>query len=245
MSQATGSAVDMPGSIIPFRLTESAARARLSGWLEDMPSPPRGLAEFADTARPLAGLYLPFHRISYRDEETGQGRILARSACPKLAGFIGKGDVLEDVWRKAPIRSVHSDFLLGFRVTMPTTTTIEALEAERSAMVQRYTLPAMGSLRSERNNAALEMSHLASLDRLNLEGCLCVLAPVWIAGYRWRSAHHVVVIDGWSGAVLGTRPDDGIRDVATIRSTVDWLFILAGIGMVGYLAVSAFLGSIE
>ena len=49
-----------PQGVLPFQLTEDAARAAMTAWLGKLWFAPNGLAEYARKGRKMAGLYLPF-----------------------------------------------------------------------------------------------------------------------------------------------------------------------------------------
>ncbi|MDT8344096.1 MAG: primosomal protein N' (replication factor Y) - superfamily II helicase [Thermohalobaculum sp.] len=55
-----------PQGVLPFALTEAEARARMKVWLGGRWFAPSGLRRYAETGRPLAGVYLPHYTFDAR-----------------------------------------------------------------------------------------------------------------------------------------------------------------------------------
>ncbi|MEL6477301.1 MAG: hypothetical protein AAFR17_08225 [Pseudomonadota bacterium] len=181
-------------AVIPMQMTEADARGELSTWLAEMPSAPVGIRNARiDQAAPL---FLPFHKISVGNSQAREGRSwVARSACAQLGGFIGQGDILEDLWRQVPLTPWHPDYILGYDATRPQTSRADAVQGE---VAQLTALSLHGS------------DYARAQGLLHFEHCLTVLAPVWLVRYRWRNQSHRAAVCGWSGRVLGHRPLEGV-----------------------------------
>ncbi|MFK7943299.1 MAG: hypothetical protein AB8B85_10360 [Paracoccaceae bacterium] len=208
MVRGRGGDLSWPNAVIPFQLAQAEAETRLNRWLAEMPSPPHRISEYGEADRPLTSAYLPFYRFTHRSAEIED--VTARSACPQLGKFIGRGDALEMVWRKLPFRPFHADFVAGHVVTLPQISMNDAIRDE----VDRPTAPT--------DIVSSKSVSRSKPGQWELQGCLRVLAPVWLGSYRWDNRRYAVAIDGVTGEVLGARPEDGLGDVRGISTFVEW-----------------------
>lgn len=211
-SDVTGAPV-FPSGVLPFRLTEADARARLAVWLKSRRV--RGAA--IDTVR---GVYLPgwvFNaRVSCRyrgvRERTRDGeteRIPIDGSVERTfddylipASATVGGELLAEIapFPTPDMRAYDTRYLAGYTTETYTRNMWEAWDAASARME--------AELNSDlRHDSKCEPSELETWPEWRDQRCALVLVPAYVITYRHKKKEHHGVINGWTGATAGSPLD--------------------------------------
>jgi len=232
-----------PQGVLPFRLTEEAARAAFAKWLKGLWFAPNGLARYARGDNRFAGIYVPYWsfdadtRSSYRGERgtyyyTGSGRNRRRHIrwTPVSGGTRRRFDDLLvmaaqslprryvralEPWSLTDLKPYDTRFLSGFRAEGYTVALDQgwAIGRERMDEVIRDDV---------RRAIGGDVQRIHQIDtQTSKEMFKHLLLPIWVAAYRYRDRSYRFVVNAQTGQVRGERPWSKIKiALATILATL-------------------------
>lgn len=225
-----------PGGVVPFTLSEEAARDAMSAWIGGRWFAPSGLTQYARKGRKISGIYMPFwtydaHSSTRYSGERGdvyfETRTVMRDGKPT------KTRVAKTRWRprSGQVTRFFDDVLVLASRALPEDYT-KALAPWDMHRMAPYSPEYLAGFRAEAYTIDLEdgfQDAKAQMDRqitrdirFDIGGdkqrihhkrtqlrdvtFKHVLLPVWLAAYKYRGKTYRLVVNGQTGAVKGERP---------------------------------------
>ena len=246
-----------PRGVLPFALSEPAARKAMTAWLGKLWFAPGGLQDYARKGRRMQGIYVPYWTFDadttsrYRGErgtvyyvtrtvtrngETRQvreQRVRWRPVSGRVARFFD--DVLVLASKSLPKR--YTDALEPWDLTRLVPYQPEYLAGFRAEAYQIELRDGFAEARAKmdrqierdvRFDIGGDRQRIRSIDT-NVSDVTFkhVLLPVWMAAYKYRGKTYRFVVNGQSGRVQGERPWSAWKIAAAV---VLGLVVAAGIG---------------
>ena len=217
-----------PQGVLPFRLTETEAKAAFSKWLKGLWFAPNGLKKYARRDNRFSGIYVPYWafnadtRSNYRGERgthyyTGTGkRRRRRTRWRRVSGKVARRfqDLLIMAATSLPRRYVralepwHLDdlepydpkFISGFRSEGYTVELGAGHRLGRERMEE--------IIRADvRRAIGGDVQRIHSIDtQYEDEKFKHLLLPLWVAAYRYHDKSYRFVVNAQTGKVRGERP---------------------------------------
>ncbi|MGB0959445.1 MAG: primosomal protein N' (replication factor Y) - superfamily II helicase [Halocynthiibacter sp.] len=248
-----------PTGVLPFALSETAARTQMGAWLGSLWFAPSGLQKFARRGRKLNGVYIPYWTYDARSDSRYSGErgdIYTTYETRLIDGQPKQVAVQRIRWHHASGRVpyFHDDVLISASKTLPKDVE-HGLSTWDLSRLEPYHPELLAGFRSE----AYQIDHKdgfeharAIIDRTilreikydiggdrqrvhsvktNLSDLTFkhVLLPMWIASYRYRGKTYRITINGQSGQIHGQRPYSAIKIFFAATCT---LLIAAGIAYI-------------
>ncbi|MCE8009327.1 TFIIB-type zinc finger domain-containing protein [Aestuariivita sp.] len=225
-----------PRGVLPFALTEEAARDAMKAWLGRLWFAPNGLQDYARKGRKMQGIYVPYWTFDaettsdYRGE---RGTVYYQTRTVMRDGKRTQVRVPKVRWRPASGRVARffDDVLVLASHSLPKRFT-DALEPWDLPALEPYRPEFLAGFRAEgyavtlpegHDEARQKMARVIERDvRFDIGGdrqrihaidtdirdvtFKHVLLPVWLAAYRYRGETYRFVVNGRTGRVQGERP---------------------------------------
>ena len=225
-----------PKAVMPFVLTEDAARGAMTDWLGGLWFAPNGLAEYARKGRKMQGIYVPYWtfdadtKSSYRGQ---RGTIYYENRTVMRNGKSETVRVQKIRWRPVSGRVARffDDVLVLASRSLPKKYT-DALQPWDMTALEPYRPEFLAGFRAEAYTVELddgfvEARHIMDRqierdikfdiggDRQRISSVDTtvrdvtfkhVLLPVWLAAYKYRGQTYRFVVNGQTGRVQGERP---------------------------------------
>ncbi|XDA99358.1 TFIIB-type zinc finger domain-containing protein [Sulfitobacter sp. LCG007] len=230
-----------PRGVLPFVLSEEAARQSMSDWLGQLWFAPGKLKAYARKGRRMQGIYVPYWtfdadtRSAYRGE---RGTVYYETVTVIRDGKRVQQQVPRVRWRPASGRVARffDDVLVLASKSLPKSFT-DALQPWDLSALEPYAPEFLAGFRAEGYAVPLEdgfteareiMDRVIARDvRFDIGGdrqrihdistdigaitFKHVLLPVWLAAYRFRGKTYRFVVNGQTGKVQGERPYSAIK----------------------------------
>lgn len=225
-----------PAAVIPFQLTEEAARAAMTDWLGSLWLAPNGLREYARKGRRLDGIYVPYWTFDADTSTTYRGQrgdAYYESQTVMRNGKASRVQVRRVRWRgvSGRVARAFDDVLVLASRSLPKAHT-DALEPWDLQALAPFRPDYLAGLKAEGYGVELDeafaeaqgiMAGQIEADiRADIGGdeqrvtsrdtairdvrFKHVLLPVWMAAYRYRDRSFRFVVNGQTGRVQGERP---------------------------------------
>ncbi len=247
-----------PRAVLPFALTQDAARKAMNDWLGALWFAPNGLQDYARKGRAMQGIYVPYWtydantRSSYRGE---RGTVYYVTQTVVRDGKREQRQVAKVRWTgtSGRVARFFDDVLVLASTSLPKAYT-DALEPWDLAALEPYAPEYLAGFRAEAYGVSLEDGFVearAQMDRIilrdvkfdiggdrqrvhNVDTQLSdltfkhILLPVWLAAYKYRGKTYRFVVNGRTGRVQGERPWSALK--------ITFAVILGAIaaGIIGY-----------
>ncbi|MEW9921520.1 TFIIB-type zinc finger domain-containing protein [Marimonas sp. MJW-29] len=249
-----------PRAVLPFALTEDAARDAMTDWLGRLWFAPNGLQEYARKGRRMQGIYVPYWTFDAdtRSRYTGErGTVYYVTQTVVRDGKRVQQQVQKIRWRPASgrIARFFDDVLVLASRSLPKKYT-DALEPWDLSALEPYAPEYLAGFRAEAYAVPLEdgfREARAHMDRVierdvkfdiggdrqrvhSIDTDLSdltfkhILLPVWLAAYKYRGKTYRFVVNGRTGRVQGERP------FSAIKITIAVILGAIAAGIIGYLA---------
>lgn len=238
---------DVPRLVLPFSIDKEGAVAGIREWLGDSFFAPRDLQSRSALDKGQ-GAYVPFWRLDARATSEWEGEVSethTRQAPRQFTTGDGKTETrLEPEEYKTwhPRSGTHDG---QHRAWVCGSTGLTADEAERlmpfpeegmltysGDAIAGYSAEEPGIdvtgvwaagepkiQQMERNACAREVERLTRVDtRLSDRKAAVCYLPVWLFGYRYDGADYRVLLNGWTGEIVGKRPKSRARIITTIAA---------------------------
>lgn len=247
-----------PKGLLPFYLTEDAARDAMNDWLGSLWFAPNGLQQYARKGRRMSGVYMPYWTFDADTASSYRGERGTEYHQQKTVMRNGKREtimVTKVRWRPAAGRVARffDDVLVAASAALPERFR-PALGKWDLAELEPYQPRYIAGFRAEAYSVDLGQGFTearAIMDRVILRDVKMdiggdrqrvhhidttvrdvtfkhILLPVWIAAYRYRGKAYRFAVNGRTGAVSGERPWSTIKIALALVAAM----IIAGI--VGY-----------
>jgi predicted RNA-binding Zn-ribbon protein involved in translation (DUF1610 family) len=247
-----------PRAVLPFALSEAAARDAMTAWLGKLWFAPNGVQEYARKGRRMQGIYVPYWtydaqtKSSYRGE---RGTVYYVTRTITRDGKQVQEQVQKIRWSAAAGRVARffDDVLVLASKSLPKRYT-DALEPWDLTALEPYTPEYLAGFRAEAYAVPLEDGFAqarAHMDRVierdvkfdiggdrqrvhDIDTDLSdltfkhILLPVWLAAYKYRGKTYRFVVNGRSGRVQGERP------YSAFKITFAVVLGLMAAGIIGY-----------
>lgn len=247
-----------PRAVLPFALSEEAARDAMKNWLGRLWFAPNGLQEYARKGRRMQGIYVPYWtfdadtRSSYSGE---RGTVYYVTQTVTRNGKRVTKQVPKVRWRAASGRVARffDDVLVLASTSLPKRYT-DALEPWDLSALEPYAPEYLAGFRAESYGVSLEEGFAEArshMDRIierdvkfdiggdrqrvhHIDTDLSdltfkhILLPVWLAAYKYRGKTFRFVVNGRTGRVEGARP------YSAIKITIAVVLGLIAAGVAGY-----------
>ncbi|MEE3360244.1 MAG: TFIIB-type zinc finger domain-containing protein [Pseudomonadota bacterium] len=228
-----------PKAVMPFVLTEDAARGAMTDWLGGLWFAPNGLAEYARKGRKMQGIYVPYWtfdadtKSSYRGQ---RGTIYYENRTVMRNGKSETVRVQKIRWRPVSGRVARffDDVLVLASRSLPKKYT-DALQPWDMTALEPYRPEFLAGFRAEAYTVELDdgfvearqimdrqierdikfdiggdRQRISSVDTTVRDVTFKhVLLPVWLAAYKYRGQTYRFVVNGQTGRVQGERPWSG------------------------------------
>ena len=248
-----------PRGVLPFALTEEAARKAMTDWLGRLWFAPNGLQQYARKGRRMDGIYVPYWtfdaqtRSRYRGE---RGTIYYETRHVTVNGKRQAQRVMKIRWAPASgrVQRFFDDVLVLASRSLPKRFT-DALEPWDLAALEPYQPEYLAGFRAEGYTVDVEegygearqiMHRVIERDvRFDIGGdrqrihdiatdvsdvtFKHILLPVWLAAYKYRGRTYRFVVNGRTGRVQGERPWSAWKIAIAV---VLGLIVAAGVGYV-------------
>ncbi|MEC8579582.1 MAG: TFIIB-type zinc finger domain-containing protein [Pseudomonadota bacterium] len=225
-----------PKAVMPFVLTEDAARGAMTDWLGGLWFAPNGLAEYARKGRKMQGIYVPYWtfdadtKSSYRGQ---RGTIYYENRTVMRNGKSETVRVQKIRWRPVSGRVARffDDVLVLASRSLPKKYT-DALQPWDMTALEPYRPEFLAGFRAEAYTVELDdgfvearqimdrqierdikfdiggdRQRISSVDTTVRDVTFKhVLLPVWLAAYKYRGQTYRFVVNGQTGRVQGERP---------------------------------------
>ncbi len=221
-----------PQAILPFRLSEADAQARMAAWLKGLWFAPSTLAKYARSTGRLSGLYVPYwafdvatrtrysgQRGTYYYVTTGSGKNARRERRTRWSSASGR------------VERQFLDLLVMAATSLPRAS-IRRLEPWTMADLQPYSPDYLSGFRAEaytvdlpdgfeiakqrmdeqiradiRRDIGGDEQRISSVNtNYSDERFKHLLLPIWMAAYRYRGKSYRFIVNGQTGRVQGERP---------------------------------------
>ena len=221
-----------PQAILPFKLSEADAQARMQKWLKGLWFAPSELSKYARSTGRLSGLYVPYWAfdVATRSRYTGQ-----RGTHYYVTTGTGKNRRRQrrTRWRSASgqVQRQFLDLLVMAAQSLPRAN-IRRLEPWTMADLQPYSADYLSGFRAEAYTVDLPDGFEIAKQRVDEqiradirrdiggddqrissvstdysdERFKHLLLPIWMAAYRYRGKSYRFIINGQTGRVQGERP---------------------------------------
>jgi len=251
-----------PRGVLPFALTEEAARTAMTDWLGGLWFAPSGLQDYARKGRAMQGIYVPYWtfdadtRSAYSGE---RGIVYYETRTVMRDGKREQVRVAKVRWRPArgKVARFFDDVLVLASKSLPKRFT-DALEPWDLSALEPYTPEFLAGFRAEGYGVELEpgfeeaRAHMDRViardikfdiggDRQRIHsvdtklGAITfkhVLLPVWLAAYKYRGSTYRFVVNGRTGRVQGERP------WSTVKIAIAVVLGLIVAGAIGFVMAS-------
>ena len=225
-----------PRAVLPFVLTESAARKAMTDWLGKLWFAPNGLQDYARRGRSMTGIYVPFWTFDADTESrySGQrGTVYYETRRVVQNGKTVTQQVPKMRWTSVSgrVRRWFDDVLVLASTSLPRRYT-DGLEPWDLSALHPYRPEYLAGFRAEGYVVDLEAGFAlarARMDRVierdvrfdiggdsqrisHIDTRISnvtfkhILLPVWLAAYRYRGQTYRFVVNGATGRVQGERP---------------------------------------
>ncbi len=225
-----------PKAVMPFVLTEDAARGAMTDWLGGLWFAPNGLAEYARKGRKMQGIYVPYWtfdadtKSSYRGQ---RGTVYYENRTVMRNGKSETVRVQKIRWRPVSGRVARffDDVLVLASRSLPKKYT-DALQPWDMTALEPYRPEFLAGFRAEAYTVELDdgfvearqimdrqierdikfdiggdRQRITSVDTTVRDVTFKhVLLPVWLAAYKYRGQTYRFVVNGQTGRVQGERP---------------------------------------
>lgn len=225
-----------PKAVMPFVLTEDAARGAMTDWLGGLWFAPNGLAEYARKGRKMQGIYVPYWTFdadtnsSYRGQ---RGTVYYENRTVMRNGKSETVRVQKIRWRPVSGRVARffDDVLVLASRSLPKKYT-DALQPWDMTALEPYRPEFLAGFRAEAYTVELDdgfvearqimdrqierdikfdiggdRQRISSVDTTVRDVTFKhVLLPVWLAAYKYRGQTYRFVVNGQTGRVQGERP---------------------------------------
>lgn len=225
-----------PRAVLPFALDEGQARSAMIDWLGNLWFAPGGLSEYARKGRRLSGVYMPCWTFdadtssSYRGHRgtvyhttrtvTRNGKrqtvrvekVRWRGVAGRVARFFDDVLVVASTalpekfrtgiahWDLTRLEPYQPKYLAGFRAEAYTIDLAPAFDEARAIMDRQILRDVKFDIGGDRQR----VDHIeTSVRDVTFKH---ILAPVWIAAYKYRGNTYRFVVNGQTGQVVGERP---------------------------------------
>jgi len=249
-----------PQAVLPFAVSERAARKAMTDWLGGLWFAPSGLREYARKGRKMQGIYVPYWTFDADTRSTyrgARGTVYYVTRTVTRNGQKVRQRVQKVRWRPVSGRVARffDDILVLASRSLPRRYT-DALEPWDLSALEPYRPEYLAGFRAEgytvdlEEGYALAREHMDRVIRRDVRFDIGgdrqrihqirttvsdvtfkhILLPVWLAAYRYRGKSYRFVVNGQSGRVRGERPWS-VWKIA--------LAVIAGAalaGAIGYLA---------
>ena len=225
-----------PKGLLPFAMTENAARTAMTDWLGALWFAPSGLKEYARKGRTMQGIYVPYWTFD-ADTQTAysgeRGTVYYETRTVTRDGKRQQVRVAKVRWRgvRGRVARFFDDVLVLASDSLPKRYT-DALEPWDLSALEPYSPEYLAGFRAEGYKIELESAFeeaRAHMDRVIVRdvkfdiggdrqrvhsvdtklGTLTfkhILLPVWLAAYKYRGKTYRFVVNGRTGRVRGERP---------------------------------------
>jgi DNA-directed RNA polymerase subunit RPC12/RpoP len=247
-----------PRAVLPFALTEAAAREAMTNWLGALWFAPNGLQEYARKGRRMEGIYVPYWTFDAQTASrySGQrGTVYYVTQTVMRDGKPQTRQVPKVRWRAVSgrVSRFFDDVLVLASRSLPRKFT-DALEPWDLAALEPYAPEFLAGFRAEAYGVSLEEGFAEAREKMDrmierdvkfdiggdrqrihqIDTDLSaltfkhVLLPVWLAAYRYRGKSYRFVVNGRTGRVQGERPWSALK--------ITFAVILGALaaGIVGY-----------
>ena len=248
-----------PKGVLPFALTEAAARQAMTDWLGSLWFAPNGLQDYARKGRRMQGIYVPYWTFDadttsdYRGE---RGTVYYETQTVMRDGKRQQVQVAKIRWRAVSGRVARffDDVLVLASTSLPQNYT-ENLEPWDLPALVPYSPQFLAGFRAEGYSVDLrqgfevaraKMERQIERDvRFDIGGdqqrvhaidtdirdvtFKHILLPVWLAAYKYRGRTYRFVVNGRTGRVQGERPWSAVKIAIAV---VLGLIVAAGVGYV-------------
>ena len=246
-----------PKAVMPFVLTEDAARGAMTDWLGSLWFAPNGLAEYARKGRKMQGIYVPYWTFDAdtKSSYSGQrGTIYYENRTVMRNGKSETVRVQKIRWRPVSGRVARffDDVLVLASRSLPKKYT-DALQPWDMTALEPYRPEFLAGFRAEAYTVELddgfvEARHIMDRqierdikfdiggDRQRISSVDTtvrdvtfkhVLLPVWLAAYKYRGQTYRFVVNGQTGRVQGERPWSAWKIAFAV---ILGLIVAAGVG---------------
>ncbi|GAA6163171.1 hypothetical protein NBRC116590_08750 [Pelagimonas sp. KU-00592-HH] len=225
-----------PRAVLPFAMTERAAREAMNDWLGRLWFAPNGLQEYARKGRRLEGIYVPYwtYDADTKSRYSGQrGIVYYETQSVMVDGKREQRQVQKIRWTPVSGRTARffDDVLVLASRALPKRYT-DALQPWDLGALQPYSPEYLAGFRAEAYTVELDEGYdeaRAIMDRTierdvrfdiggdrqqihRIDTTVSdvtfkhILLPVWLAAYKYRGKSYRFVVNGQTGRVQGERP---------------------------------------
>ncbi|MCE0507084.1 primosomal protein N' (replication factor Y) - superfamily II helicase [Roseivivax sp. GX 12232] len=248
-----------PRGLLPFALTEEAARAAMVAWLGRLWFAPNGVQDYARKGRRMQGIYVPYWtfdadtRSHYRGE---RGTVYYTTRQVMRDGKMTTQRVQKVRWRAVSGRVARAfdDVLVLASGSLPKSHT-EALPPWDLTRLEPYRPEFVAGFRAEAYTVDLDEGFAEARGQMDRQirrdvkfdiggdrqrvhqvetevsevTFKHILLPVWMAAYRFRGKSYRFVVNGQTGRVQGERPYSAWKIAAAVLTGA---VLAAGLGYV-------------
>lgn len=221
-----------PQALLPFKLGQTEAHAKMTKWLKGLWFAPNGLAKYARSTGKLNGLYLPYWAFdaATRSRYTGQRGVYYYVT---VGSGKDKRTVRRTRWSRASgevARQFH-DMLVVATDSLPREN-LRELEPWTLSDLTPYASDFLSGFRAEGYSVDLGPGYTIGQERMAdvIRADICrdiggdeqridsfdtvyaderfkhILLPIWMAAYRYKGKSYRFIVNGQSGRVQGERP---------------------------------------
>ncbi|MEO0390911.1 MAG: TFIIB-type zinc finger domain-containing protein [Pseudomonadota bacterium] len=225
-----------PAGVLPFALTEPAARGAMTDWLGSLWFAPNGLQDYARKGRAMQGIYVPYWTFDADTKSAYSGERGDVYYVTKTVMREGKRVQVQEPrirWsrRTGRVARFFDDVLVLASKSLPKRFT-DALEPWDLAHLVPYSPEYLAGFRAEGYQIELQdgfdaaRAHMDAVierdvrfdiggDRQRIHDLRTqvsdvtfkhILLPVWLAAYKYRGQTYRFVVNGRTGRVQGERP---------------------------------------
>ncbi|MEM9870652.1 MAG: primosomal protein N' (replication factor Y) - superfamily II helicase [Pseudomonadota bacterium] len=248
-----------PKGVLPFALSERAARDAMTTWLGRLWFAPSGLQDYARKGRAMQGIYVPYWTFDAdtRSGYTGErGTVYYETQTVVRDGKRQQIRVAKVRWQRTrgKVARFFDDVLVLASTSLPKRYT-DALEPWDLSEMEPYAPEFLAGFRAEGYGVALEdgfeearaymdrviardikfdiggdRQRIHSVDtKLGKITFKHVLLPVWLAAYKYRGETYRFVVNGRTGRVQGERPWSAWKIALAV---IAGLIVAAAVGFV-------------
>ncbi len=250
-----------PHALLPFKLSESDAQARMRKWLKGLWFAPSALSKYARSTGRLSGLYVPYWAfdVATQTRYTGQ-----RGTHYYVTVGTGKNRrrVQRTRWRNVSgeVQRQFLDLLVMASQSLPRPN-IRRLEPWTMADLQPYSADYLSGFRAEAYTVELPEGFEIAKERMDEqiradirrriggddqrissvatdysdERFKHLLLPIWMAAYRYRGKSYRFIVNGQTGRVQGERPWSIAKIAGAVLAGILFLVIAFYIAELGGL----------
>ncbi|WP_425091929.1 primosomal protein N' (replication factor Y) - superfamily II helicase [Tropicimonas sp. S265A] len=239
-----------PAAVIPFEMSEDAAKQAMTDWLGRLWFAPNGLQEYARKGRKMSGIYVPYWTYDARTDSRYRGQRGTVYYVQATRVVNGKRVATREArvrWRAASghVARAFDDVLVLAARSLPKRFTDALAPWDLSALIP-YTPEPLAGFRAEGYTVPLEegmaearayMDRVIARDvRMDIGGdrqridaidtrvsdvtFKHILLPVWVAAYRYGGKSYRFVVNGQDGKVSGERPYSAVKIALAVIALV-------------------------